>query len=287
MNRAIAHITKAKAIKQVMVTTILLIAFWSVGLAQGWEVTFGGQFEESAAAILQTVDEGFIEVGFSESFGSDTDFDIYVVRTDVDGKEIWSSFYDESNVEQARDVIELEDHSFLILGFINDIDAVLGTTPTQVYLMKIDNKGEMLWSRRYENGGRNQRGTKIISTSDGGYAIIGQSNTPGQTTNDILLIKLDSNAEEEWHRVYDAANSQIGVDLLEVDNGFLFVANEDEADDVADDVAIYRVDQTGDILSVKRYGEVVALKISMIYCKQKMAISSWWALRITIIILIL
>lgn len=254
MNRATAHITKTKVIKQVMVTTILLIAFWSAGLAQGWEVTFGGQFEESAAAILQTVDEGFIEAGFSQSFGNDTDFDIYVVRTDVDGKEIWSSFYDESNVEQARDIIELEDHSFLILGFINDIDAVLGTTPTEVYLMKIDNKGEKKWSRRYENNGSNQRGTKIIPTSDGGYAIIGQSNMPGQTSNDILLIKLDSNAQEEWHRVYEAANSQVGVDLLEVDNGFLFVANEDEVDNVADDVAIYRVDETGNVLSVKRYG---------------------------------
>lgn len=253
MKGANAHIRKA--VRQVMVMTILLVAFLNAGLAQGWEVSFGGVFEESAAAILQTEDEGFIEVGFSQSFGSDSDFDIYIVRTDVDGTEIWSTFYDESNVEHGRDVIQLEDHNFLVLGFINDIDPVIGATPTQVYLMKIDDKGEKLWSHRYENSGMNQRGTKIIATSDGGYAIIGSTIESGETSSDILLIKLDSNADEVWRRVYGDELSQEAQDLLEVENGFVFVANEDEDQSAYDDVAIYRVDETGNIISVKRYGE--------------------------------
>lgn len=255
MNRAMAHIIKTKAVKQIMVMTIILVAFLSAGLAQGWEVSFGGANEEVASAILQTVDEGFIEVGFSESFGSDNDFDIYVVRTDVDGTEIWSEIYDESFVEHGRDIIQLEDQSFLVLGFINDLEPITGATPPQVYLIKIDDKGEKIWSRRYDNGNKNQRGIKIITTSDGGYAIIGSSNTPGETTSDILFLKLDSNAEEEWRQVYEKAGSQIAADLLEVENGFVFVANEDEEADVFDDVAIYKLDELGNVLSIKYYGE--------------------------------
>ena len=249
MKRATAHIINST--KRVLVMTILLVASFSLGFTQGWEISFGGENEDQGVAILQTVDEGYIEVGFSESFGSDNDFDIYIVRTDVDGTLVWSEVYDEANVEQASDLIQLEDQNYLVLGYINDTDEEVLTD--HVYLMKVNDKGELLWTKRYNNNGLNQRGQKIITTADGGYAIIGQITT-ASGNKDILLIKLDSNADEVWRETYGTPYTDSGKGLVEVEDGFVFAANVKGDMFPDNDVAIYRVNESGSLVSLKVHG---------------------------------
>ena len=60
--------------------------------AQGWEIYFGSNSDDFGYSIVQTQDQGFAAAGFSQSVG---DYDVYVIRTDVDGRELWSKIYDE------------------------------------------------------------------------------------------------------------------------------------------------------------------------------------------------
>lgn len=251
MKRASAHIAAIK--KQVLMTLILLVACTTSIFAQGWEVTFGGNKEDLGVAIIQTIDEGYIEVGHSESFGSDNDLDIYVVRTDVDGTLVWSNIYDEGNVEQASDIIQLEDESFLVLGFINEVDGIQGTLPEQVYLIKLSPTGELLWTKRFENNDLSQRGKKIIPTTDGGYAIVGTTETV-DNHNDALLIKLDANIEEEWRQTYGGQFSDLGRGLAQVEDGYILASNSKPDMSPDSDVAIYHLDENGDIISHELYG---------------------------------
>jgi outer membrane protein assembly factor BamB len=63
---------------------------------------------------------------------------------------------------------------------------------SDVYLIKTDVNGNVLWTRTY--GGRERdRGYSVQQTSDGGYIIVGSTLSFGSGRSDIYLIK--TNAE--------------------------------------------------------------------------------------------
>lgn len=253
MKRAIAH--KMLKIGRALTVMLLLLSTISSGFAQGWEVTIGGDNEDFGFAILQTKDEGFVVAGYSESFGSDGDFDIYVVRTDVDGNLVWEQSYDEGYIENANDVIELEDESLLIVGNANQPSGSDAGTPSQVYLLNISKKGEFLWSHLYDNDGLFQKGKKIIKTEDGGYAIIGDTERAVGESDNVLFLKLNADGEEEWRQTYGTENTEVGQGLVEVEGGYVFVSNVKTDGGFDNDIAIYRIDETGDVISSEVYGE--------------------------------
>ena len=64
MKRAKAH--RLLNIVQSLTIALVLVFSGQSALAQGWEATFGGDNEDYGTAILQTIDEGYVAVGYSE-----------------------------------------------------------------------------------------------------------------------------------------------------------------------------------------------------------------------------
>lgn len=257
MNRAMARTILETARRLTLMVSFLLA--YSITSAQGWEVSFGGNKEDFGFSVIQTNDEGFLVAGYSESFGSDGDFDIYLVRTDVDGTLVWENTYDESYIEQANDMMALPDGSFLIVGSINDADGNPAGLPSHIYLLRVDARGGFMWSRRYENNGLAQSGNRIIRTADGGFAIIGTTAAVvGDNNNtDILVVKLDANTDEEWRGVYGTPYKDAGKGIVEVPGGYVFVANVKGDQSPDNDIAIYRINATGSLVSLRVYGDPV------------------------------
>lgn len=249
MKRAMAH----KLMKRGQGLALILLLFVSSISAQGWEVTFGGDKEDQGVVLTPTIDGGILAVGYSESFGDDNDFDIYIIRTDIDGTLIWEREFDEGYIERANDILPLENGDFLLVGNINEVDGTAAGTASQVYLMRIDDRGVEVWTQSYENDGAAQAGMQIQPTSDGGYVIIGQTQAEGSDA-DILLIKIDSEANEEWREVYGTPYSDEGVAITEVEDGFSIVANVGNGGNFNDkDIAIYRIGSAGEIVSERFY----------------------------------
>lgn len=92
---------------------------------------------------------GYISVGFS-TWGEDTSNlnDVYVVRTDDNGDKIWENTYDiagANGIDDGRSIIELSDNT----GFVITGTTDLGTGNFDIFLMKIDCDGGVLWTRTY------------------------------------------------------------------------------------------------------------------------------------------
>ena len=219
--------------------------------AQGWELTFGDDNEDQGQAVIQTSDHGYLIVGFSESFGPDNDLDIYVIRTDVDGTELWSNVYDEGLIEHAYEVIETEDKGFLIIG---DINYGFGQ-PTDVYLLKISQTGAFEWSKNYGNPNVREQGNDIAKAFGDGYAIIGLTrDTPGGD-NDIQLIRIDNAGNVLWKKNYGSENDNRGNALAALpDGGFAFVGTTKDESGIDNDMIIYRVDENGEMVWSKTFG---------------------------------
>ncbi len=108
-----------------------------------WDQTYSGLNEDSANAysVIQTVDNGFIIAGWTESYGAGS-FDIWLVKTDVTGKILWNHTYGGLEPDVAESLIQTADGGFLLAGYT----ASYGSGSLDMCLVKTDADGINEWT---------------------------------------------------------------------------------------------------------------------------------------------
>jgi hypothetical protein len=155
-----------------------------------WQKAYHEQgLAESAIAIAQTPDGGYIAVGHISTSGS-ADSDILVLKLDPAGEVEWQRRYSEAGGEWANSVQLLADGSYIIAGARGYDDSY---QPLDAFAMKLTSDGNIIWYRAYTGfpiywGGASE----IRQTPDGGF-IMGCPSA---------LIKLDAYGDIIWQRTY-------------------------------------------------------------------------------------
>jgi len=228
---------------------------------QVWSKTFGGALDEFGAAwpmadggyILggNIVDPNDIVVdnpGAAGYGGFSGRSNIYLARIDSEGNEIWSrSFGGENNV-MSLSGIEASDGGFLILATImyypeNDDD---------IYLLKVDQYGDEVWSLSWEEG--NMDGYEIIQTSDGNYLITGgyaPSGNLDSAKKDFLFIKVDPDGNEIWTSIFgDPDVYDWACAMTEISDGSIVAVGDMSRDLYTGDsnIALVKIDQKGKLV---------------------------------------
>mgnify|MGYP001405844775 CR=1 FL=1 len=161
-----------------------------------WSRTYGGSEHDEAYGVEMTDDGGYIIVGSTQSYGSGG-FDVYIICTDEFGDTLWTRTYGSSFMEWASDIQKTDDGCYLIAGWSSAFSG-LGH---QIYLLKIDADGYLVWERNY-GGTSNDVANAVIQTSDMGIAMCGFSYSYGAIAGDIFVVRTDSTgnvlAEEAW-----------------------------------------------------------------------------------------
>lgn len=86
-----------------------------------WEQTYGGTNWDKAYSLIQLPDSGFALVGETYSFG-EGERDVYIVRTDKNGEELWSTTWGGTLDDWATDV-DIHNDSLVISGITNSFGA--------------------------------------------------------------------------------------------------------------------------------------------------------------------
>jgi hypothetical protein len=148
-----------------------------------WNKTFGGKYDDFANS-LAAVDDGYVIVGSTKSYGDPSKFDVYLVKTDLEGDLTWEKHYGEADDDQGKSVIPVSD-GYVITGYTSSI----GNFYKDVYLLKTDLNGNAVWNRTY-GGPDMDEGNSIIQAGDG-FVIAGYTCTYGIYTADFYLLKID------------------------------------------------------------------------------------------------
>lgn len=114
--------------------------------------------------------------------------------------------------------IESNDKGFIFAG----TSLIKGTTEnTDVKVMKTDKNGAKVWEKLY-GGDFSDSPAWIIQTTDGGYAIVGTTESFGVKNTDMYLIKIDSQGNEQWHKTYGGDDFENSSKILQTsDGGFI------------------------------------------------------------------
>ncbi|PZU22507.1 MULTISPECIES: T9SS type A sorting domain-containing protein [Sphingobacterium] len=206
-----------------------------------WEKYFAGKNHDYLSASLSTQDGGFVLAGTSYS-GKGLDkkddskggSDIWLIRINEFGDEVWQKTIGSTSDEEARAVIQNTDLGFVVAGNIQN--SANGYGSKDVLVTKLDKNGKEL-SQLILGGKGLDEVEKMIPTRDGGvllgvYSRSGKtatnnlsSATPKQTENygegDYWIIKLNKDGKVEWEKNYGGTGDDHLRTLAMTTSGFI------------------------------------------------------------------
>ena len=102
-----------------------------------WTRTIGGNRNDVAYSIIQTLDSGVIAAGRTESFGAGDPGDMYIVKLNSNGILEWSKSIGGPNGETAYSIVQSSDSGYVITGNTYSFGAYV----YDLYTVKIDKNG--------------------------------------------------------------------------------------------------------------------------------------------------
>jgi len=150
-----------------------------------WINIFGGDEWDMGHSVSLTKEGGYVVTGSTHTFGAE-DTDVYVIKTDAAGNEVWSKTFGGSNNDWGKCVLTTNDSGSIIVGATKSF----GAGGLDVYMVKIDALGNEQWTKTL-GGSDGDEGYSIVSTSDNGFVIVGSTGSFGSGGKDVYMIKVD------------------------------------------------------------------------------------------------
>jgi hypothetical protein len=159
-------------------------------------------------------------------------------------------------------------HCYVILAVIAGgctLDSIVPPEPGTAG--KLPFEGGVLWSRNFGGTGTDTFHS-VISTADGGFAVLGSSNsTDGDlegkdlAVSDYWLVKFDASADKQWSRTYGGSGEDLGQALIQTaDGGYALTGYAMSSDGDATnnegfhDNWVLKLDSAGDIQWQQSFG---------------------------------
>jgi hypothetical protein len=159
-----------------------------------WSRTYGGTGSNYARSVVRTSDGGYAIAGFTSPGGS---FNFMLVKTDASGNMQWSKTYGGDYWERAYSVVQTSDGGYALAGYTESY----GAGSEDFWLVKTDSSGNMQWNKAY--GGTNiDDAYSVVQTSDGGYALAGDTASHIYGKTEAWLVKTDTSGNMQWSQTY-------------------------------------------------------------------------------------
>jgi len=222
------------------------IDFWILKLAPDgeieWQKTYGGSRSDSASSIQQTNDGGYIVAGKTESFGAEYN-DIWVLKLSSAGDIDWQKTYGGSGSDGASSIQQTSDGGYIVAGEIGSF----GARDKDIWILKLSSTGAIEWQRTY-GGSEWETDPSIKQTNDGGYIVVGHTESIGVGGADIWVLKLSSAGDIEWQKTYGGSRSDSASSIQQTNDGGYIVAGKTESFGAGyNDIWVLKLSSAGDI----------------------------------------
>jgi hypothetical protein len=209
----------------------------------------GGKNDDEGKSLLQTSDGGYAIAGFTYSFGAG-ETDVYVVKLDAHGNLQWTRTIGGLGSDGGSSLIQTSDGGYAITGNTTSF----GAGKWDVYVVKLDVNGNIQWTRTI-GGKKEDWGSLLIQTSDGGYAITGTTRSFGAGETDVYVIKLDANGNLQWTKTIGGPGDEMGSSLIQTSDGGYVIAGTTVSFSAGEaDIYVIKLDANGNLQWTKTIG---------------------------------
>jgi hypothetical protein len=237
-----------------------------------WTKNYGGSSQDVIKSIISNGDGTYTMAGSTSSSDYDLTenngiWDFWVFQINAMGEIIWSKNFGGSQSDFAEEVIATQDGGFLVGGYTDsqDFDVLHNFGETDYWVVKIDNSGNLEWSKNY-GGSKIDELLGLTETNSGDFGLIGYSeSSDGLVSNnygdlDVWLVKIDSLGNLIWERNYGGSGAEEGHAITSLDNQFFITGMSSDVDqDVTEsfgwvDLWMFKVNSEGELIWQKSMG---------------------------------
>jgi len=180
-----------------------------------WEKSISGDGDYYGESVRQTGDGGFMVAGTVSS--DHRDYDIYLMKTDASGKKIWEKRFGGEEIDSCHAMQLTSDGGCIIAGHTYSF----GSAWNDVYLIKTDASGNMIWEKIVGGKGYDW-GYSVLQTGDGGFIIAGRTSSFGKGDHAAYLIKTDASGNRIWEKNLGGDGDDSGYSVaLSGDGGYI------------------------------------------------------------------
>ena len=150
-----------------------------------WSQLYGGEANDDAYSGAQTSEGGYLIGGRTKSVSAGI-YDAWLILTNQSGEVIWEKKFGGAKDDAIYSLILTENDDCIAVGGTS----TYGAGSSDIWVLKTSSQGDVLWNNTF-GGSMYELGNQVISTSDGGYLVVGETSSYGYGWSDIWLVKLD------------------------------------------------------------------------------------------------
>lgn len=214
-----------------------------------WSKTYGGGNVDLGYSIQPAADGGYFLVGTTQSYGQGG-ADFLLIKVDTEGETIWSKTYGGSGFDEAYEGTITTDGGLLMVGRTNSY----GSGQGDMYAVKVDQDGVVQWHRTY-GGTANEDAQQVQATTDGGYILVGHTQSFGAGNADVYLVKVDATGQVQWTKTYGGPRFDFGNTVQATkDGGYILAGQTNSFGYEAGEILLLKLNQQGELTWTRSYG---------------------------------
>jgi hypothetical protein len=222
-----------------------------------WNKTYGGPGNDFTTSLVLASDGGYAIAGawnytkYDERGGDQIPHgDFWLVKTDTNGVMEWNRTYGGTEDDAAWSLVTTSDGGYALAGVTDSF----GAGYYDFWLVKTDALGNMQWNRTY-GGASFDVPYSLIETSDGGYALVGDTNSFGSGSFDFWLVKTDAVGNMQWNQTYGGTEYDFASSLVGASDGGYAIAGQTRSFGAGDyDFWLVKTDAVGNMQWNQTYG---------------------------------
>lgn len=184
-----------------------------------WNYTYDHGWMDSPAlkGVVQCSDGGFVIVGYTRDVQWQSPYsDIWLVRTDADGRPLWNMTYGGAEAEFPNDILKVDSDYIIVYQ--------VAVTGGETRVIRVDDEGNVAINRK--TGSANC--FSMIQCSNGGFAMVGSITEEEDLYG--YFVRTDDEINPFWEQTYNRSRRDEISTIIECSDGGFAMAGITEVD---------------------------------------------------------
>ena len=203
-----------------------------------------------ARSVAKSGGGNFIVAGYEDHvkfFGSELNG--FVTALHPNGKIYALRYYGGEDDEKLNSIISTKD-GYVLAGYSD----TWGHGRKDAYVLKVDKSGNRIFARVFGYN-YDEVANQIIESNDGGYILVGTTDSDTDRRRDIFVVKLDAKGKRIWQYRYGTREEDEGLSITRAhDGGYVLAGYTKDTKNYDRDLYLIKIAENGDALWEKRYG---------------------------------
>jgi len=240
-------------LKSVIFITVMALQAGFAEASERWAETLGGPKPDTFGSLLSGSDDDVFVSGETQSYGYGNG-DVWLLKVGPDGNVLTQRTYGDASTESGS-FRTTSDGGFVCAGATMSSRGMgrrdrLG----DLWVLRTDGTGKILWQRSY--GGSGADGANDIrQTTDGGFIVVGQTQSFGSGGWDGWVLRLTSTGNVVWQKALGGKkDDMLGSVRTTADGGFIVAGTTESYGAGSSDAWLLKLTSSGRVDLQKTFG---------------------------------